>query len=138
MHRMKRRESPGCAVAPLVRRTGDPTHEDVRWAALSGRGLPGLVAISDGEPMQVSALPYTDEQLVSVEHSADLPPVTATVLVLAAKTLGVGSNSCGPRPLDKYIVWSDPAEFSYTLRILPQDQSDFDAAARAGNTETKP
>jgi beta-galactosidase len=43
-------------------------------------------------------------------------------LVVAAKTLGVGSNGCGPRPLDQYIVWSDPATFSYVLRLLPTGQ----------------
>jgi len=51
-------------------------------------------------------------------------------LVLASRTLGVGSNGCGPRPLDQYIVWSQPAEFSYVLRILPSGQKDLPALGR--------
>ena len=70
--------------------------------------------------MQVSALPYTDEQMVNPEYSVDLPVSDATALIIAAKTLGVGSASCGPRPLDQYVVWSDPAQFRYVLRLLPK------------------
>ena len=97
-------------------------HEDIRWAALSGAGLPGLLAQADGELLQVSALPHTDEQMTPVEYKIDLPKSEATVLCLCAKTLGVGSNGCGPRPLEPYIVWSQPAKFSYILRLLPAGQ----------------
>jgi len=105
-------------------------HQDVRWAAVSGKGMPGLLAVSNDPLMQVSALPYTDEQLSNVEYSVNLPPSGATVLSLNARTLGVGSNSCGPRPLDKYVVWSDAMEFSYVLRILQLGETDFDNLAR--------
>jgi beta-galactosidase len=95
-------------------------HEDVRWAALTGRRTPGLMAqAEDGGVLQVSALPYTDEQMDPVEYTVDLPPSEASVLVLAARTTGVGSNGCGPRPADEYVVWAAPATFSYTLRLLP-------------------
>ncbi len=97
-------------------------HEDIRWAALTGAGLPGLLAQADGDLLQVSALPHTDEQMTPVEYKIDLPASEATVLCLSAKTLGVGSNGCGPRPLEKYIVWSQPASFSYVLRLLPVGQ----------------
>ena len=105
-------------------------HEDVRWAALSGKGLPTLMAQADGGPLQVSALPYTDEAMTPIEYTIDLPPSTNTVLTLASRTLGVGSNGCGPRPLDQYIVWSQPAEFSYVLRLLPSAQKDLPAIGR--------
>lgn len=95
-------------------------HEDVRWAAVSGKGQPGLMAqVETGEVLQTSVLPYTDEQMDPVEYTVDLPPSKASVLVLAAKTTGVGSASCGPLPADEYIVWSTPATFSYVLRLLP-------------------
>jgi len=105
-------------------------HEDVRWAAVSGKNLPGIMAVGNQPPMQVSALPFTDEQLSSVEYSRNLPESQATVLVVASRTLGVGSNSCGPRPLEKYVVWSDPTEFSYSLRILPPGAADYTSLGR--------
>jgi beta-galactosidase len=95
-------------------------HEDVRWAAVSGAKLPGLLARPEKGLLQAAALPYTDEQMQTVEYSVDLPPRTVTALVLAARTLGVGSASCGPRPDDACIVWSEPAKFSYVLRLLPE------------------
>ncbi len=97
-------------------------HEDVRWAALTGTGLPGLLAQANGDLLQASALPHTDEQMTPVEYKIDLPASEATVLCLSAKTLGVGSNGCGPRPLEKYIVYSRPARFAYVLRLLPTGQ----------------
>jgi beta-galactosidase len=105
-------------------------HEDVRWAALSGSGLPTLMAQADGGSLQASALPYTDEVMTPIEYTIDLPGSTNTVLVLAARTLGVGSNGCGPRPLDPYIVWSEPAAFSYVLRLLPSGQKELPAIGR--------
>ncbi len=97
-------------------------HEDVRWAAVSGQGRPGLMAQAEaGGVLQAGVLPYTDEQMDPVEYTVDLPPSEASVLVLAAKTTGVGSNGCGPRPADEYIAWSTPATFSYVLRLLPAD-----------------
>jgi beta-galactosidase len=105
-------------------------HEDVRWVALGGEKLPTLLAVSDSKAMQISALPYTDEQLAAAEYSADLPNSTLTALTLSAATLGVGSNSCGPRPLDEYIVWSEPAAFSYVLRLAPAGKNDLSFPAR--------
>jgi beta-galactosidase len=94
-------------------------HEDVRWAAVTGGGVPGLLVQAVGGLLQVSAIPYTDEQMTPVEYTIDLPPSIGTVLTIAAKTLGVGSGGCGHRPLEPYFLWSDPATFAYALRILP-------------------
>ena len=106
-------------MTPYAKPMENGNHEDVRWAAVSGKGLPCLMAQADGGVLQAAALPYTDEQMDPVEYTVDLPPSTASVFVVAARTTGVGSNGCGPRPADEYIVWSAPASFSYVLRLLP-------------------
>jgi len=107
-------------------------HEDIRWAALAnwGGNFPTLLVQADGAPLQVSALPYTDETMTPIEYSVDLPPSDRTVLTIAARTLGVGSASCGPRPLEQYMVYSEPAVFSYTLRLLPGRGFQFTDVAR--------
>ncbi len=109
-------------------------HEDIRWAALGGAGLPTLMAVGKGKLLQVSALPLMDEQLEAPAHAEDLPASTSTVLTLDTKTLGVGSNSCGPKPLPQYMVWSDPTEFSYVLRLLPAGDRHLSDAARMPNS----
>jgi beta-galactosidase len=92
-------------------------HEEVRWAKLTGKEMPSLMIQSDEKLMQVGALPHTDEQMYPIEYKIDLPASTATVLCVSTKTLGVGSNSCGPRPLEKFQVFADPTSFTYTIKL---------------------
>jgi beta-galactosidase len=105
-------------------------HEDVDWVAVSGKRLPALMAQADAGVIQFSALPYTDEVMNKVEYSIDLPASQSTVLTVAKRTQGVGSNGCGPRPLEQYLVWSAPETFSYVLRLLPAGTKDFVPAGR--------
>jgi beta-galactosidase len=98
-------------------------HEDVRWAAVTGKGMPGLLAQAPDAPMQAAALPYTDEQMNPVQYKIDLPARTVTALCFSAKTLGVGSNGCGPRPMNQYLVKSKAAEFSYKLQLLAKGEN---------------
>ena len=93
-------------------------HEDVRWVKFIGNEMPAFSINSDENLMQFSALPNTDEQMVPVEYKIDLPASTATVFCLSTKTLGVGSASCGPRPLEKYQVFSEPTSFTYTISLF--------------------
>jgi beta-galactosidase len=114
---------------PYAKPIESGNHEDVRWAAVTGAGLPGLLAKPAGVLLQVSAQPYTDEVMTPIEYAVDLPPSESTVLTLAVKTLGVGSNGCGPRPLEGYLVWSDPATFSYVLQAVPSASTSDDLSA---------
>ncbi len=114
-------------LTPYAKPMESGNHEDVRWAALTGAKFPGLFAQSGDGLMQVSALPYTDEELTIPEYSVDLPAISATVVSLNVRTLGVGTASCGPRPLDSYIVWSDPIAFTYALRLVPTGQRNLSA-----------
>jgi beta-galactosidase len=93
-------------------------HEDVRWAEISQKNGTGIRVTSDKDLMQITALPYTDEELEKPEYKIDLPQSSATVLCICHKTLGVGSASCGPKPLDQYLIFASPTEFSYTFKIL--------------------
>jgi beta-galactosidase len=93
-------------------------HEEVRWAKLSGKDMPSMMVQSDEKLMQVAALPNTDEQMHPVEYKIDLPASTATVFCVSTKTLGVGSNSCGPQPLEKFKVIAENTSFSYTIKLF--------------------
>lgn len=93
-------------------------HEDVRWASLlNDRGV-GLKVMGSGNLLQVSALPYSDEVMDTTDYRIDLPKSNATVLCVNYHTLGVGSNGCGPRPLDPYLVYARPAVFEYEIALL--------------------
>jgi beta-galactosidase len=93
-------------------------HEDVRWVDIFQKNGTGLHVTSDKDFMQITALPYTDEELEIPEYKIDLPPSGRTVLCISHQTLGVGSASCGPKPLDQYLVFAQQTSFSYTFKIL--------------------
>ena len=93
-------------------------HEDVRWAEILQKdGGSGIKVTGDKDLMQITALPYTDEEMEKTEYRIDLPQSSATVLCISHKTLGVGSNGCGPRPLPEYQVFAGPTAFSYTIKL---------------------
>jgi beta-galactosidase len=93
-------------------------HEDVRWAKVTTTSGNGLLAQSDSTLLQVSILPYSDEEMDEVEYRIDLPQSSATVFCISHLTLGVGTAGCGPRPLPQYIVYAAPTSFTYTIRLL--------------------
>jgi beta-galactosidase len=93
-------------------------HEDVRWVKITNPAGIGIIAQCDTSLLQFTALPYSDEQMEKVEYKIDLPQSDATVFCISHRTLGVGSNSCGPRPLPQYMVYTAPTSFTYKLNLL--------------------
>ena len=93
-------------------------HEDVRWANVTSADGLGIKINHVDSLVQVSALPYSDEEMEPVEYRIDLPKSKGTVLCVSHKTLGVGSNGCGPRPLEQYRVYAKPTTFSYQIQLL--------------------
>jgi beta-galactosidase len=104
-------------MTPYEKPMDNGNHEDVRWAEISQKGGAALKVTSDKDLMQFTAIPYTDEEMEKVEYRIDLPQSSATVLCISHKTLGVGSNGCGPRPLPEYQVFAEPTSFTYTLKL---------------------
>ncbi len=92
-------------------------HEDVRWANVFSKNGTGVTIKQGDSLLQVSALPYSDEEMEPVEYKIDLPESKGTVLCVSHKTLGVGSNGCGPRPLETCRVYTKPATFSYLIQL---------------------
>ncbi len=93
-------------------------HEDVRWANVFSKNGVGVKVKQGDSLIQVSALPYSDEEMNPVEYKIDLPESKGTVLCVSHKTLGVGSNGCGPRPLESCRIYTKPATFSYQIELI--------------------
>ncbi|RZJ51477.1 MAG: DUF4981 domain-containing protein [Flavobacterium sp.] len=92
-------------------------HEDVRWVNLSSNKGTKLGIRQVDSFFQVSALPYSDEEMDPVEYKIDLPKSKGTVLCVSHQTLGVGSNGCGPRPLEQYRVYPKTTSFNYEIDL---------------------
>jgi beta-galactosidase/beta-glucuronidase len=89
---------------------------DVRWAAFTGDHGHGLLALA--QPlMTVTASPFTTEALDTARHTHELEPADAVVVTLDHAFCGLGSASCGPRPLDACIL--RPAETTFRFRLRP-------------------
>lgn len=104
-------------MTPYEKPMENGNHEDVRWANLKSADGLKLTVKADTSLMQVSALPYTDEEMVPVAYKIDLPESKNTVLMISHKTLGAGSNGCGPRPLEQYRVYGKKTSFSYDINL---------------------
>ena len=93
---------------------------DVRWAVVSdnhGLGLMASALPGQANLLNVSVQQYTTEDLTRAKHTYDLKPCGETILNLDHFQSGLGSNSCGPVPLAKYLY---PAvEYSFTVRLRP-------------------
>lgn len=96
-------------------------HEDVRWANLISEKGNGIKVKKTDTFIQVSALPYSDEEMDPVEYKIDLPKSKGTVLCVSHKTLGVGSNGCGPKPLEQFRVYAEPVSFNYQIELIHND-----------------
>jgi len=92
-------------------------HEDVRWANLTAANGTGLNVKQVDSVLQVSALPYSDEEMNATEYKIDLPKSKGTVLCVSHKSLGAGSNGCGPRPLEQFRPYAVATSFNYELDL---------------------
>lgn len=88
---------------------------EVRWAAVTDLRGSGLLAV--GMPLlNVSAHHYTPEDFTEARHTYELVRRAETILNLDYAQAPLGSASCGPGPLDKYLLKAGPTEFSVRLR----------------------
>jgi hypothetical protein len=114
---------------PYIRPQENGGRSDVRWAALTdehGRGL--LVA---GEPaFALTASRYTTEELTQAEHTFELVPSGCVIVTVDHAVCGLGSASCGPKPLDKYLARPEPTSFRVRLRPIMTEREDPADAAR--------
>jgi beta-galactosidase len=89
-------------------------HTDVRWLSLSSERVKLLVK-AEG-PLEFSASHYTAQDLDSAYHTYDLHPRAEVILNLDYRQRGLGTESCGPGPLEHYKIKPGRYVWSYTLR----------------------
>lgn len=76
----------------------------------------GLVATSK-QPYSFNLSPYTQEELTTKQHNFELEKCCDTVLCLDYAQSGIGSNSCGPRLIEKYRL--NEENFTFVLQLKP-------------------
>lgn len=111
----------------LYRQTIDSMHEDYLRPQENGshidcdyvtveNGQFGLAAASNNR-FSFQASPYTQEELEAKAHNYELEVSGSTVLCLDYAQNGIGSNSCGPKVMEKYRFKEE--KFLFDIKILP-------------------
>jgi hypothetical protein len=114
---------------PYIRPQENGNKSDVRWATVTDARGAGLAIF--GMPMlNVNVQRYRDEDLAAAKHAHELSFRDETVLHLDHEHAGLGSASCGPRTLDKYLLPPKPMAFSVRLAAIAPGESPEDLAAR--------
>lgn len=94
---------------------------DVRWFAMKGKDA-GLLVLG-GQPLDVSAWPFSKEQMEKTKHWFKLKKEDKITLNVDYKTMGVGGNDTWTdvsQPLPHYQV---PAKnYSYSFSLVPLEK----------------
>ena len=93
------------------------SHDDCDYVILSGPGKK-LTAYGLSKTFSFNASEYTQEELTEKRHNYELEKCGSTVLCLDYRQNGIGSNSCGPRPQEKYRL--NEEKFQYELCLLAE------------------
>jgi len=105
---------------PYVHTQDCGNREDVRWVGLLDDQGVGLVLVAR-DTLSMSALHHTPQDLAAANHPHELPGREEIYVTLDCGQTGLGGASCGPRPMDKYILKPRPFRLEYSLR--PYDPS---------------
>lgn len=105
---------------PYIRPQENGNKSDVRWAAVTNlRGMGWLII---GKPtFNISVHHYTAQDLTKADHTYELVHRDETIVNIDYEQGGLGSNSCGPGPLEKYQLKPDDVSFSFILRPFSAD-----------------
>jgi len=93
---------------------------ETRWAALRNESGSGLIIIPE-IPMAFSAWPYNEQLVDKSLHINELIEDDYITVHLDGRQTGVGTASCGPDVMDKYLIKNQPVRF--VLTILPVENT---------------
>lgn len=102
----------------------------VRYASLDNGDI-CLTAVYE-TPFDTSVSRYTDDMLEKAMHTDELEPYHQILWNIDWRQSGLGSNACGPMPLEPYLIPLD-REISWNLYLKPEKQ-----AAGSGSKSGKP
>ena len=99
---------------PYVRPQENGGHAAVRWFEVTNSAGNGL-RFAMSKPAQVSVTPNRDAELADATHDVEVKACGNTVVHIDAAHRGVGTASCGPDTLDKYIIKTGVHTWEWTV-----------------------
>jgi beta-galactosidase len=98
---------------PYVKPQENGGHMAVRWFSLANRTNHGLYVQLD-KPRMVTVTPMRSTDLADATHNVFVQPCGNTVITIDAVHRGVGTASCGPDTLAKYLIKPGTYKWSWT------------------------
>ncbi len=114
---------------PYVRPQDTGSHTGVRYMALESDSSDTGLMVVGADLLEAGALYWNVEELSTTHtgnnkrHPYQLAKPSHTVLHVDLKSRGVGSNSCGPQPLEQYLMPGNLA-YSYAYTIVPYQKGE--------------
>ncbi|MBO4540145.1 MAG: hypothetical protein J5781_07680 [Clostridia bacterium] len=97
---------------------------DVRWAEITDKAGTGLRITAVEKPFGLNVNHYNEKDISKWKHIIDYRDLDATYVNIDGYLCGVGSNSCGPLPEEKYrIPRQEKYEYSFILSPITFKQS---------------
>ena len=90
---------------------------DVRWAAVTDRTGKGLY-IEGEENLNFSIYRYSDADLTKAERINQIKPADFWTVNIDYKQAPLGTATCGPGALDKYLIKNDVYEYTFTIKPI--------------------
>ncbi|MFA5340402.1 MAG: glycoside hydrolase family 2 TIM barrel-domain containing protein [Clostridia bacterium] len=87
---------------------------DTRWVSFKNTSGQGLF-FGGLDTFNFSASYYDAYQLAKAAHNHNLVKKDCINVNIDYRQTGLGSNSCGPRPENKYLLYTNPNKFSFTF-----------------------
>ena len=88
---------------------------DVRWFAVTNKIGDGLF-VSGAEHLNFSIYNYSDADLTKAERINQIVPAGCWTVNIDCKQAPLGTATCGPGALDKYLIKNDIYEYTFRLR----------------------
>ena len=100
---------------------------DVRWAEVTDTEGRGLRIAAKGKPFGLNVNHYNEKDISKWKHIIDYRDGDATYVNIDGYLCGVGSNSCGPLPEEKYrIPRQNKYEYSFILSPVGPNETKGD------------
>lgn len=109
---------------PYVKPQENSAHVGTEWASVWSYAGHGLLFASDAT-FTFNAQHYSAEMLTESRHDYELVPDRRTFVYIDYKQSGCGSNSCGPALAEKYRFNEKEFEFSFALKPILANDTDF-------------
>ena len=113
---------------PYLRTQDCGNRSDVRWFTVSNHNGIGMMVVA-GHLMDFSALHFTPLDLERANHPYELTRRKETILTVDMQHCGLGGGSCGPGPMEKYLLKTEKASFSFSIRPYIGNMGDMQDVA---------